>query len=78
MSVLIYGQPNCQWCKNSVAFCIDKGIEYDYIDIQSSEITRDDIKYLTTVLAPGAKTVPIIIVDGEWIGGYSDLVKLYQ
>lgn len=76
--ITIYGKPNCIWCENAKKWLDQRAMKYDYIDIMSGDISSDDIKHLTTVIAPGAKTVPIIIVDGQWIGGYEQLIGIFR
>lgn len=76
--ITIYGKPNCHWCTAAKEFLNRRQILYEYINIMAGDISSDDIKHLTTVIAPGAKTVPIIIIDGKWIGGYEQLIGVYQ
>jgi glutaredoxin 3 len=78
LAITIYGKPNCQWCTAAKLFLDQRGQKYDYIDIMAGDISSDDLKHLTTVIAPGAKTVPIIIIDGHWIGGYEQLIGIFQ
>lgn len=67
---IVYGTPTCQWCKRTKELLQEKNISYDYVElISSSTILRFQKD------CPGAKTVPQIIADGIWIGGYEDLIK---
>lgn len=61
----IYGTPNCAACKQAVALCEQKGLEYEYFDLtNSAEIMAGMLDRIGSF-----KTVPQIIVDGEYVGG---------
>ena len=69
MKIKIYGKPNCSYCTDSKQFLDEKGIDYQYVDIEEGLGQREMLleKY------PSVKTVPVIEVDGVWIGGYTEL-----
>lgn len=71
-NIVIYGRENCHYCRSAKDFCDQYYLNYEYIDIEMME--PQDRHYLLTTIAPGAKTIPIIIHGGVWIGGFSDLV----
>lgn len=48
-----------------------KGIEYDVVDLTDQPEEIDRIKHET-----GWRTVPIILIDGQLIGGYTDMKAL--
>jgi glutaredoxin len=50
-----------------------KGVEYEEIKI-GREITREEFKEQF----PSVKTVPYIIIDGNVIGGYENLLSHYK
>lgn len=61
----IYGTPSCSACKQAVALCEQKGLEYEYFDLtNSAEIMKGMLDRIGSF-----KTVPQIIVDGEYVGG---------
>jgi len=66
--ITIYGKPQCPFCEKAKNLCEQKGYEYTYKilgkDYQINELLET---------FPGAKTVPQIMIDGEIIGGYSQL-----
>ena len=70
MMVLIYGMKNCGWCDKAVALCKKHGRDTAYFDVHEGR-NIDIFKELF----PGAKMVPQVIIDGEHIGGYTELEK---
>lgn len=69
-NAIIWSQPNCSYCKMAKQYLLAKG--YTYIEKMIGEnYTKKDL--LEAV--PTAKTVPQIFIDGEYIGGYQELIK---
>lgn len=75
MEITIYGKPDCVWCDRAKKLLGERGWVYKYVDIMGTPFVHRDFVHLTTVIAPGAKTVPIIVVDDVWIGGHDNLVE---
>ena len=69
--VLMYKKDPCPFCDRAVNFFNARGIEFDVIDLtdQPEEIER--IKNET-----GWRTVPIILINGKLVGGYTDIKAL--
>ena len=67
----VYGKKNCVWCEKAVALLRLKNRPYTYM-----ELNRDyDIEFL---LVKNLTTVPQIWLDGEYVGGYTELEKSLQ
>ena len=63
--------PECEWCDKSKEFLDEKGIKYTIIN--------SDKKFFGKLMKETKSTqVPQIIIDGEFIGNYQDLVKHYE
>ena len=63
--------PDCEWCDKSKEFLDEKGIKYTVIN--------SDKKFFGKLMKETKSTqVPQIIIDGEFIGNYHDLVKHYE
>lgn len=64
----IYSKPNCKFCVAAKSLLHSKNIEFQEktLDI---DFSRDDI----IAEFPLAKTFPIVVIDGEYIGGYEQL-----
>lgn len=75
MKVTIYGREKCSWCSKAKDLAsnllqnqtIDS---YEYIDYQKENMS---VKDLSEIAGTQVKTVPIILIDGEYIGGYKEL-----
>lgn len=70
MKALIYTKSNCQYCVKAKTLFGIRGIEYIETVI-GEDIQREDFMSLF----PEQKSVPLIIIDGEKVGGYDDFVK---
>ena len=64
----IYSKPNCKFCVAAKALLNSKNIEFQEktLDI---DFSRDDI----IAEFPLAKTFPVVVIDGKYIGGYEQL-----
>ena len=70
MTAEVYGTTTCGYCRRAKSLLKAKGIAYrEFIvgeDISDEELTKK--------IGKPALTVPQIFLDGEYIGGYTDLV----
>jgi len=71
MKVKIYSTNWCPYCANTKRFLIEKNIEFEEINIEKEGMNREDLEKLT-----GGRTVPQIVIDGNPIGNYDDLLTL--
>ncbi|HWU42929.1 MAG TPA: glutaredoxin domain-containing protein [Bdellovibrio sp.] len=69
--ITIYKKNPCPYCDRAINFLNGKGLEYDMIDLTDKPEEIDRIKNET-----GWRTVPIILINGKLIGGYTDLKAL--
>lgn len=67
----IYGKPQCPFCDKAKALCEREGKEYTYKQL-GEDFGREEM----LELFPTARTFPQIIVNGEKIGGYTELEAL--
>lgn len=69
--VTIYTKDPCPYCVRAINFLNGKGVPFEEVDLtgQDDEIAR--IKRET-----GWATVPIILIDGKLVGGYTDIKAL--
>lgn len=71
---IVYSQPNCQACNAVKALLGMHGFEVE-------ERIIDGVKWKKTDLfevAPNARSVPQVLVNGELIGGLTDVSKFLQ
>lgn len=66
--ITIYSRPNCTWCEQSKSLLESKGLEYNELMLDL-DVTVEQLKQLV----PGAKSVPQIMDDGLYIGGFKEL-----
>ena len=68
--VTVYTGPFCGYCNAAKRLLDTKGIAYEAIDLGGRPDERARL-----VSETGWRTVPIILVDGELIGGYTELTR---
>jgi glutaredoxin len=68
--ITIYKTEYCGYCKMAAGLLDARGIPYQEIMVDDAE-TR-----MKLIEETGWRTVPIIMLDDELIGGYDDLVAL--
>jgi glutaredoxin 1 len=77
MKIVIYGKDSCSYCKRAVELAKQLKSQghgdYEYIDIVEAGI---DAAALGELVGKPVRTVPQIFVEGEPIGGYTELVTL--
>ena len=61
----------CPWCDKCKVFLRDNEIQYTYI--QANRKIFEKIKSQTN-----STSVPQVIIDGEFIGGYEDMINYYK
>lgn len=70
MKALVWSKENCPYCEQAKSLLESKGIEFEVRTI-GVEYTKEQL--LEAV--PTARTVPQIFLDGELVGGYTELKK---
>ncbi|MDH0489655.1 GrxA family glutaredoxin [Klebsiella michiganensis] len=77
MKIIIYGKDSCPYCKRAVELAKQLKSQghgdYEYIDIVEAGI---DAAALGELVGKQVRTVPQIFVEGEPIGGYTELAAL--
>ena len=68
MQAVVWSKDSCPFCVQAKALLESKGIEFEERKIGHG-YTKEQL--LETV--PNAKTVPQIFLDGEYVGGYTEL-----
>ena len=68
---IVYSKSNCSYCDRAVALLEVKNIPFEIKKID------EDINLYKEMQkkAPLMKTLPVILKDGELIGGYNELFK---
>lgn len=68
MNITMYTKPGCAFCMMATKWLTRKGYEFNQIEL-THDAELDKIKQRS-----GMSTVPIIYVDQQLIGGYTDLI----
>lgn len=69
--VVMYKKNPCPYCDRAKTLLDNKGVQYKVIDLTDNPDELEKIKADT-----GWRTVPIIMINGKLIGGYSDMKAL--
>jgi glutaredoxin 3 len=68
MNAVIWSSVGCVWCDKAKALLETKNISYEEKMIGSGYKKEDLLEAV-----PGARSVPQIFLDGEYIGGFDQL-----
>lgn len=69
-NVIVYSKNNCAYCTKAKAYLSMKGVAYNEVRL-GEDIMVEDFKSLF----PTVQSVPFIMIDGEQINGFDDLVE---
>jgi len=69
MKAVVWSKDQCPYCVQAKQLLKSKGIEYEERNIMHGTWTREQL--LEAV--PNARTVPQIFLDGELVGGFTEL-----
>jgi glutaredoxin 3 len=69
----IYTKPSCSYCVAAKKLLESKGEQYIEIQV-GKDIDVDQVKQKF----PGVRSVPVIVYNGEFVGGYVNLVERFE
>ena len=69
MSITVYTTDSCGFCLRAKALLQKRGLEYEEINLARDPATRIELAERT-----GMMTFPQVMIDGELIGGFDQLV----
>ena len=72
--VQIYTTRYCGFCNRAKMLLSQLGIEYTDHPVDNNPSLRQEI----STKAGGYSTVPMIFIDGQFIGGYTELASLHR
>jgi glutaredoxin 3 len=70
--VTVYTTTTCPYCIRAEALLEERGVPFEKIDVTGDYEARAAL----VERAHGRRTVPVIFIDGEPIGGYRELAGL--
>jgi glutaredoxin 3 len=77
INIQVYGKPQCPVCDQARAALESRGLDYSYTEIDVGQRTSKPTIARQEFLDkfPGVRSVPQIVIDGQHIGGYPELLK---
>ena len=69
MDATVYGTKTCVWCDNVVRDLKKNGAEVTKIDVSEPE----NFTQMKKFAGEDARTVPQVVIDGKYIGGYTEV-----
>jgi glutaredoxin len=68
MNAIIYGTNKCTWCDKVANTLLDAGIDITKVDVTEPE----KLDEMLEIAGKDARTVPQVVIDGKYIGGYTE------
>lgn len=72
---VVYGGKGCKWCYKAEFLLDDNELEFEYHDVdkefESKKAFFDEFSDRTN----NKRTIPVIFVNGKFLGGYDQLEK---
>ena len=68
---IIYTSSVCPYCQSAKRLLTEKNIDFEEVGLDD----KPDLRMELSEKFKGWRTVPMIVLDGEFIGGYTDLVQ---
>ena len=72
MKAKIYTTPVCGYCQMAKTLMKKHGVEYEEYTV-GKDVTKEE---LVEIVGQEVRTVPQILVDNKYVGGYTELSKL--
>ena len=70
-TIKLYKKDPCPYCDRAKTFLDNKGFKYEVVDLTNKMDELESLKQKT-----GWKTVPMIFINDNLVGGYTDLKTL--
>lgn len=67
--ITVYTTEPCGYCRSAKALLAKRGVTYDEVNLARDPAGRAELVRLT-----GMMTFPQVVIDGQTIGGYQELV----
>jgi glutaredoxin-like YruB-family protein len=63
--VVVYTTSWCGWCRKTLAFLTEEGVDFENRDIEADDAWREELLEKT-----GSTSIPVVEIDGKIIRGY--------
>ena len=71
---VVYTTNVCPYCQSAKRLLTEKNISFEEVGLDD----KPDLRMELSEKFGGWRTVPMIVLDGEFIGGYDDLVQWFK
>ena len=72
MKAVVFSTTKCVWCDRVTSMLKDAKIEVSKIDITESQ---DNFKQMKAHAGKNVNTVPQVVIDDKFIGGYTEVER---
>ena len=72
MEAKVYSTPRCSWCDRVAKMLEDREVNVEKIDVSGS---KDLLKEMQKAAGEKVTTVPQVIIDGKYIGGFTEVER---
>ena len=72
MEAKIYSTPRCSWCDRVARMLEDREVNVEKIDVSGS---KDLLKEMQKAAGEKVTTVPQVLIDGKYIGGFTEVER---
>lgn len=71
--ITIYGKENCTFCEQAKTLCKSKGVDFEYLQLGINFERDEFIQRMQDTYNVIPRTMPQIIHDGVYVGGFQEL-----
>ena len=71
--ITIYGKQGCPQCDQAKRFCEQAGQDYQYLTLGADYQREEFIQQMQNEYGVTPRTMPQIVQDGVYIGGFTEL-----
>ena len=68
----MYWTSKCSWCDRVANMLNNSEIEVEKIDVSES---KENLKSMKGVAGKNVSTVPQVVIDGKFVGGYTEVER---
>lgn len=69
----IYGREGCDYCDMAKKILVDRNMKFEYYELKT-DLTIEEFREKF----PEQKTVPVVLLRGVKLGGYTELVQYLE
>lgn len=77
MKAEVFSKDNCPFCVKAIYLLEKNEVEMDIVKIVDDETREQLIERVEEATGQPPRTVPQIFIDGEHVGGYTELVAWF-